>query len=173
MQFRCHSCRHFLYASRGITGTGHWAYLGMVSRLWRRLYSKVCRSQKNGHDGELLLTSYKSACSSISKLEYAVRQGLDLALQQPSFPRAAGRYAPEDVLLWATENGMPTTSDICTGAAEAQRFELLKRLHVVHGFPWTVGDIARVTAALEQDTLSVLKWLWEQVRVDVAAHVMS
>jgi hypothetical protein len=62
-----------------------------------------------------MLTSYKSVCSSLSKLQYAVQQGLDMGCQHPNFPRCAGRYASEEVLLWARDNGMPWSQDVCTG----------------------------------------------------------
>lgn len=111
------------------------------------------------------LTSFEAACACLATLKYAIEQGLDMASIEPNFARAAGRYASEEVLLWAKDNGLPWIAAICTGAAEKQRFELMKRLHVEHGCPWNVGDIARAAAEGGHDTLSFLQWLWEQVSI--------
>jgi hypothetical protein len=109
------------------------------------------------------VTTFQSACASIAKLEYAINYaGLDLACREPNFARAAGRYASEEVLLWARDHGMPWSFDICVGAAEASRFNVMKRLHNEHGAPLAVGDIARAAALHGADTLSILQWLWDQ-----------
>jgi hypothetical protein len=137
-------------------GRGHYLYLGHVSLLWQRLYRKM-------EHADSTMTSFESACACLVTLKYAIEQGLDMASTEPNFPRAAGRYASLDVLLWAKDNGLPWIAAICTGAAEKQRFELMKRLHVEHDCPWDVGDIARAAAEGGHDTLSFLQWLWEQV----------
>ena len=71
----------------------------------------------------------------------------------------AGRHASREVLLTAAEHGMPWSKEVCSCAASAQRWDMVKWLYneQKYALPWPIA-----AAAAECGDVVMLEWVRKQ-----------
>lgn len=163
-----------------------------VNRRWRDAYGAVCReaaaiaasNEQTKMEGWYLVledrgeacfwevervrktlaaTSYASAFASLSRLQMACAIDLQLSTNT-ELPKAAGRWAEEQTLLWAKQNGLPWVSAVCEGAALEGRVDMLWWLHTQQGCPCDVGPVLK--AALHSCNVDLLRWMHNKFSYD-------
>jgi hypothetical protein len=102
-------------------------------------------------------TSYASAFASLSRLQMACAFDLQLSTNA-ALPKAAGRSADKQTLLWAKQNDLPWVSAVCEGAALEGRLDMLYWLSTQQDCPCDVGP-AVLIAALQSCNVDLLSWL--------------
>src|SRR5689334_4988357 len=88
-----------------LVGFGHFAYVAPVCKQWTAAYRRVKHVRKRGERRfHCTHTFLSSAAASVSRLQYAVETGLQLASKPPQcWPTRyqLSRHASKEVLLWA------------------------------------------------------------------------
>ncbi len=142
-------------------GQGEGLFVIGVNHTWKYLY---CKSM----GGDVVSTSPLAALKSISRLEFAHANGLNVSIlsvrvSDKARPLAwfAGRLAGSDVCVRLAELAGNDTckTHIASGAASDGRLGILKDL--IENYKWKFGASVLYRAA-EAPTLDVLNWLYDQ-----------
>jgi hypothetical protein len=151
-----------LYKIFSYVGTADHIFAAGVCRKWRGRYLTVCYDDAKVHEGEKLLTSFKSAAITVERLKWALNSGLPVSAfsSSKSFARLIARSAdPIGVLSALRQQGLRWSAYLCSAAAWLNKLELLQWLRA-QGCIWQLKTL--LNDAAKGGGVDLLKWLRQQ-----------
>eukprot|EP00953_Heterococcus_sp_UTEX-ZZ885_P003356 2338-Heterococcus_DN1.PRE.11 len=145
----------------GCVGGGDHLYVGGVSRTWRGRYMQLCAQTTTSAQDKKLVTRFRSAIMSESRLQYAKGSGfrtedINLTKDKHALLICKQSLEPQQVITVLRLHGVPWNNMVCRNAACFGKLRLLQWLHS-NGCQWNEYKV--LMNASRGGSVPMLEWL--------------